>query len=452
MSTPFSSFLHDLAWDDLPEAVQCHARRWLLDLAGVAAGGSRTRLSAIIRDHAARQFGAGGRGARMLMDARYVSPAGAALAGGMTIDALDGHDGHKLTKGHVGCGVLPALMAICEAEALQDDRAFLTALVIGYELGTRAGIALHRTAPDYHTSGAWVAVACAALGARLLGLDAGRTREAIGIAEYHGPRSQMMRCIDHPTMLKDGSGWGAMAGVSAAYLAADGFTGAPAITVEGADVADLWADLGQTWRILEQYWKPYPVCRWAQPAAQAVLDLRRAHGLTAADVERIEVTTFHQSVRLATRTPRTTEEAQYSTAFPAAVALVRGGIGPQDVTEAAFADPEIRRLAEGMTVTESDACNAAFPARRLAHVSLILKDGARLESGPTEAIGDPECPVPMDDIRAKFHAYAAPVLGKGRAAEIERSIYALGTGTGVRHFFDLMAAPAVADLSEGVPA
>ena len=42
----------------------------------------------------------------------------------------------------------------------------------------------------------------------------------------------MMRCIDHPTMVKDGSGWGAFAGVSAAYLAADGFTGAPAITIE----------------------------------------------------------------------------------------------------------------------------------------------------------------------------------------------------------------------------
>ena len=49
-------------------------------------------------------------------------------------------------------------------------------------------------------------------------------------------RGQMMRCIDHPTMLKDGSGWGAMCGVSAAYLAADGFTGAPAVTVEDARV------------------------------------------------------------------------------------------------------------------------------------------------------------------------------------------------------------------------
>jgi len=61
----------------------------------------------------------------------------------------------------------------------------------------------------------------------------------------------MMRCIDHPTMVKDGSGWGAFAGVSAAYLAADGFTGAPAITIEAGGAAEPWSDLGRRWRILE---------------------------------------------------------------------------------------------------------------------------------------------------------------------------------------------------------
>ncbi len=445
MTRPFLDFLHDLSWDDLPEEVRAYARRWCLDLIGVAAGGSRTRLSAIIRDHAAAHFGPGTRRARLLMDGRAVSPLGAAMAGGMTIDALDAHDGHKLTKGHVGCGVLPALLALCEAEDRLDDRGFLTALVLGYEIGSRAGIALHRTAPDYHTSGAWVSVATAALGARLLDLDGARSREAIGIAEYHGPRSQMMRCIDHPTMLKDGSGWGAMAGVSAAYLAAGGFTGAPAITVEGAEVADLWSDLGSTWRIFEQYTKLYPVCRWAQPAAQAVLNLRRRHDLTSEQVERIEVTTFHESLRLATRRPASTEEAQYSTAFPSAVALVRGDIGPADVMEGAFADPEIRRLAEGMTVGESADYNAAFPARRFSQVALLLKDGRRLESGPSEAVGDPEDPLPMDAVRAKFHAYADPLLGRSRSAEIEARVDNLGKGAGIAGLLSLILAPLEAE-------
>ena len=193
-------------------------------------------------------------------------PAGAALANGMTIDSVDAHDGQKLTKGHVGCGVIPALMALAESRGKLDSQELLTSLVIGYEIGSRAGIALHATVEDYHTSGAWVALATAGLGARYLGLNTQQSRHAIGIAEYHGPRSQMMRTIDHPTMVKDGSGWGSMAGVSAAYLAAEGFTGAPAISMEADEVRDIWSDLGKRWYITDQYIKLYPVCRWAQRA------------------------------------------------------------------------------------------------------------------------------------------------------------------------------------------
>lgn len=431
MGTPVIDFVHDLDHAALPPGIRAHARRWLLDLIGVAAGGSKTRLSQIIRDHAAAQFGAGARRASMLMDGRAVSPAGAALAGGMTIDALDGHDGHRLTKGHVGCGTFPAALALAEAERRLDGAEFLTAIVLGYEIGTRAGIALHRTVPDYHTSGAWGAVACAALGARALGLDRQASRHAIGIGEYHGPRSQMMRCIDHPTMLKDGSGWGAMSGVSAAYLAAAGFTGAPAITVESEEVADLWGDLGRRWRIAEQYFKPHPVCRWAQPPVEAVLGLRAAHGLRSEHVDRIEVVTFHESLRLAIRRPTTTEEAQYSTAFPVATALVRGRVDAWEVSDAAFADPEVQRLAGSMRIAESEEYNAAFPARRIAHVAVLLKSGRRLLSPPTEARGDPEAPVADAELCAKFHALCDPVLGAARGARIEAAVATLDAGTGL---------------------
>ena len=54
-------------------------------------------------------------------------------------------------------------------------RELLTAIVVGYETATRAGIALHASACDYHTSGAWNALACAAVGARHLRLDATQT-------------------------------------------------------------------------------------------------------------------------------------------------------------------------------------------------------------------------------------------------------------------------------------
>lgn len=439
-----AAFLHDLAPADLPEPVRARARLLLLDLLGVAAAGSATALSRIVRAHAAAQFGAGARAAGMLMDGRRVSPAGAALAGGMTIDALDAHDGHRAAKGHAGCGALPAALAMAEATGRADGAELLAALVLGYEIGTRAGIALHRRAVDYHTAGAWVAIAAAGIGARALGLGTEATRHALGIAEYHGPRSQMMRCIDHPTMLKDGSGWGAMAGVSAAYLAAEGFTGTPAVTLEGADVAGLWCDLGRRWRILGQYWKPWPVCRWAQPAVQAALDLRAAHGVRAEEVGRIEVETFHEALRLATRRPRTTEEAQYSTAFPVAATVARGRVGAEEVSEGAFEDPEILRLADGMAIAEDADCNAAFPGRRIARVALVMRDGRRLASPPTEARGEPGTPPTPDEVRAEFASLAVPVLGAARAAALERTALGLGeTATAADLVAAALPAPAL---------
>ncbi len=233
-----------------------------------------------------------------------------------------------------------------------------------------------------------------------------------------------------------------MAGVSAAYLARDGFTGAPALTVEREDVADLWSDLGQTWRITEQYFKHFPVCRWAQPALQAVLNLRSQHGLTSQDVARIEITTFHESRRLAGTDPKTTEEAQYSTAFPAAVGLVRGTCGPNDVTEDSFDNPEIRRLARSMVIRESDAYNAAFPAHRISDVTLVLADGTHLTSGPTEALGDPEDPASRETVVAKYRAYAEPILGKPRsAAAIETRVLQLGHGDDLTGLLPLLTAP-----------
>ena len=432
-------FIHEMRLEDAPDAAVGWAETCLADLICVAAAGSRTTLSALIRDHAAAQFGPGAASAPMLFDGRAVSPAGAALAGGMTIDSVDAHDGWKPAKGHAGCGVFPALLAMSAAEGASDGPEFLASLIVGYEIACRAAVALHGTVPDYHTSGAWVAVAAAGLGARLMGLDREATRHALGIAEYHGPRSQMMRCIDHPTMLKDGSGWGAMAGVSAAYLARSGFTGAPAITVEAAP--DYWRDLGERWLVAEQYFKPSPVCRWAQPPMEAALALREAHGLTSEMIDHIEVASFLEAISLATRRPTTTEEAQYSLPHPVAAALARGVVGPAEIAEESFEDPEIRRLADGAVLTRNAECDAAFPAERYAYLTIRLKDGRSLESGRFAARGDPEAPLSKAEFSRKFHAYADPVLGVDRAAAIRDAVAALRRGGSVARLSELVCPP-----------
>ncbi len=420
-TTDYLVFTQQTQWQDLPTSVQHMVRTCVLDLLGVAASGTQTELSRIIREHALEQFSSQSpRRARLLFDGRHVGAVGAALANGMTIDSVDAHDGYKPSKGHAGCSLLSGVLSLYDyhdqSASLQE---FLLSIVIGYEIACRAGVALHSSVPDYHTSGAWGAVAVATIGSRILGLNAAQTREAAGIAEYHGPRSQMMRVIDHPTMLKDGSGWGAMAGVSAALLARDGFTGSPALTLEDIGVQNVWQDLGTRWLIEEQYFKPVPVCRWAQPAIVACRDLQIQNGFKASDIKRLTIGSFHESVRLEARAPQTTEEAQYSLPYPVAAMLVHGRLGVPEVNQPLLSNNEALTLSRAIELEEIDAYNALFPEKRISHVVIELHDGRVLESGPVEATGDPDKPLPAGTLEQKFMDYTSPITGDERALRIK---------------------------------
>jgi 2-methylcitrate dehydratase PrpD len=417
------SFIHETQWHDLPEDVRQQSRRCLLDTLGAGISGSRTRLSQIIHNFAASAFG--GRGAYLWLDGREVSPSGAALANGMTIDSLDIHDGHPLAKGHAGAAIVPSVLATIPLKNSMkvSGAEMLTAMVIGYEVSLRAGIALHATACDYHTSGAWNALGSAAVAARRLELNRDKTRHALGIAEYHGPRSQMMRCIDHPTMLKDGSGWGAMAGISAAYLAKESFTGAPALTVEAEEVKGFWDDLGLNWRITGQYFKPHAVCRWAQPAIEAALMLQQAHRLFPDNINRIQVHTFHEAVRLNSRHPQSTEQAQYSLAFPLAAALVHGHLGASELSEPGVSDSKILQLSDRIGLIEDKPFSSRFPAHRFARVIIETKDNNRYDSGEVEARWGADKPPSDQELLEKFRWLAQEVLPDDRAAELENLIW-----------------------------
>jgi 2-methylcitrate dehydratase PrpD len=427
-------WIHALRFEHLPPHVVEQAKRCLLDLIGVAAAGARTPLARIVTTFAAAQFGAPG-GPRMMLDGRRASPVGAAFAGASMIDSFDAHDGHSLVKGHAGVAVLPALLALADGTAKPDGPELLTCLVIGYEIAIRAGIALHASADDYHTSGAWNALGCAAIGARLLRLTPAQTREALGIAEFHGPRSQMMRCIADPTMVKDGSGWGAMAGVSAAFLAQAGFTGAPAVTVEEDRHAATWADLGARWRIMEQYFKPHPVCRWAHPAMEAARKAMLENRVAPQDIERIEVRTFAEAAALSVWAPGSTEQAQYSLPFPLAALLVRGRVGADEIMRSGLADPTILHLARRVTLVSDPELSGRFPAERLAAVSLTLTNGATLRTAPTAAQGDPARPLSDAELAAKFDALAG-AMQPARRARIRHEVGALDAARDVALLLD----------------
>jgi 2-methylcitrate dehydratase PrpD len=422
-----------------PETILRKAALHLLDTLGIAAAATSLDSGRIARDCAVLLYGTSDEStcARMLFDGRRVSLAGAAFAAATQTDNLDGHDGYSPTKGHIWVAVVPALAGLAEARPDLDGREALASLVVGYEIAGRAGIALHATVSDYHTSGAWNALGVAAMGARMRGLDDARLRHAFGIAEYHGPRSQMMREIATPTMLHDGSGMGALVGLSAVVLAEHGFVGAPAITMEAPEVAPCWSDLGRFWQVEHQYIKPYPVCRWAHAAIDATRTLCRAHRLQAREIAAIRVSSFHHAATLFAGMPATTSEAQYSLPFAVATMVVHGRIGVEHITGEGLRDPAVSRMLERITVEEAERHSVRFPLGRWADVRIEMVDGRFFESGDVHASGGPEAPFTPADIVAKFMEFAVPVLGEARAAAIRDRV--IGLAEPASRFADLAA-------------
>jgi 2-methylcitrate dehydratase PrpD len=77
----------------------------------------------------------------LIFDGRGGSVTGVAMAGGMTFDVLDAHDGFNPTKGHTGCGLLPAIYAVAQGACGITAPEFLLALILGYKLVCRTTLA-----------------------------------------------------------------------------------------------------------------------------------------------------------------------------------------------------------------------------------------------------------------------------------------------------------------------
>jgi 2-methylcitrate dehydratase PrpD len=414
-----AEFARTVRWEDLPADVRSQATRCVLDLCGAAVAGSRTEAA---QSAAAYALYAHGTGPGTIIGSGATStPVGAALANGFAASALDIDDGYRPVKGHLGAVVFPAVLAAAE-EAKSSGVEFLTALVVGYEVAMRAGRILHSLYDSYHGSGAWAPVGAAAGVARLLDCDAEQTWHALRIAEFHAAMAPEMRSVEHPSMLKDGIGWGAMVGIASAHLAARGFTGIPALFDTGGVGSPLTDSLGEEYLILDLYFKLYACCRWAQPAIEGALSAARHLGATAADVARVRVHTFEAATHLRSAPPRTTEEAQFSLSWPVACALIDGVVGPEQVSEESLIDPTRRELAARVEVAVDTELEKAFPEQALAWVEIETTEGLRARSRISAARGDKGTPLRDNELAKKFEDLTDPVLGSDRARRLASAI------------------------------
>jgi 2-methylcitrate dehydratase PrpD len=429
-----ASYIKSETLDRLNKSTLIAIKEALADIIACTIAGRDTEATRIAKEFAQSQWGAG-KGTLFLFPEKLTA-SGAAFVNSTMANGLDLDDGHRLTKGHPGAVVFPAILAASE-EYETSGKEFLTALLVGYEIGIRAGILAHKLRPEYHCTGSWGSLGAVAGVSRIIRVSTEKMEHALGIAEYFGTYSPMMRCIEYPSMLKDGINWGSMTGISAAYLAKSGYTGIPSLfTLKEAE--ELTKELGTYYRVNELYYKPHACCRWAQPAIECIKVIKDKHLLSAEKIKQVIIYTFTESAALSKKYPKSTEEAQYNLSFPAAAYLAYDKIGPNEVQDH-LDDPVILNLMDKIEVEIDPAFNEAFPKKALSCVQIVTMNGNVYRSPVMQATGDYDFPLTHEEKKEKFFWLTTPHLGDSVALKLWDLIHNIESLKSIRKLTDMVA-------------
>src|SRR5947209_814979 len=421
-----AAFVARTGWEDVPEAVQRHAKITLLDTLGVIlAGGERPEV-AQLRERLAPTAGAGAtvyaRG-WPLMDPRM-----AALLNGAAGRAIELCEGLRLVSGQAALQVLPGVLAVGE-RAGSSGRDILAAFVLGYEVAGRLASGF-TPRPLAHQNGQVSLLAAAAAGSKLRGLDAAGISRAMRIATVLVLTPSYTNAVAGATALNIAGGMSGHAAALAPELALAGFE-AQADAIEealgqlvggGFDPAHVTDELGTSWHIIRNYFRLYACCNPIPPAldclAAALTELRPR----ADEVERIDVATYRFAAVMRNPDPPNYFASKYSLPHAAAAMVVRGGAGFAELDDSALADPQIAALRHRVHIAEDPAMSALAPRLRPARVTVSLTDGRQTTHSRDSHRGDFDEPFTEAELRAKFRELAGTVLTPGGAREVEETI------------------------------
>jgi 2-methylcitrate dehydratase PrpD len=364
----------------------------------------------------------------------------AALVNGISSHVFDFDDTHLKTVIHPAGPVASAIFALAEYIPVTGAE-FVHALALGVETECRIGNAVY---PDHYdvgwhiTGSAGVFGAAAAVG-KLLKLDEEKMLWALGIAASQpvGLREQFgtMTKSFHP-------GRAAQSGMTAAYLASQGYTsseqgieakrGWANVTSTHQDYSEITEGLGERHESLLNSYKPFACGIVIHPAIDGCIQLRNEHNLTAEKIASIHLTVHPLVLELTgKRTPKVGLEGKFSVFHSAAVAIIDGRAGENQYSDAAVLDAKTIRLRDSVdaTVDKSIAPDSV-------KIVVTLTDGTKLEKFVEHAIGSKDKPMTNDDLNVKFTDLVEPILGAARTAQLLKACW------------DLQSAPSLAQVAE----
>lgn len=403
-----AGFIQSTTYQNLPENVVKQAKLCFLDFLSVSLRGSQTKSSRIIRNIIER----GKNGTSTVIGGGRSNPLDAALANGVSAHSLDLDDGHRWAQLHPGACIIPAALALSEAQD-KSGTEFITSMVVGYQVAIHLGMILnpqHRN-KGFHSTGTCGTIGAAAAASKIMDLDMEGILNALGLA---GTQAAGLLESDHAGSMGKHlhAGKAAQSGVLSALLASEGFTGAHSILegnegflksmgdMETLKKANNWKHDIRKYEILRVYFKKYPVCRHLHSSLDASISLMDNNHLNPADIQDILVETYEIAASHDNYQPETLEAIRQSLPVSIAIALKEGNLTVRNISRI-LPDNEICETSGKVRIKLDNNLNNLYPQKRPSKVTIKCGDNTYAEKVYL-AKGEPENPFSKDELLTKF--------------------------------------------------
>lgn len=427
---PLATFAAQLRWDDVPAAVQRKAEDLWVDWFGSVLAGQNARPVHSITRFALSQGPASGP-CEVIGQSATTSPMMAALANAAAAHVAEQDDVHNGSVFHPAAVVFPPAVAVAQSIGASGAQ-LMAACVAGYEVGIRVGEFLGRSHYKiFHTTGTAGTLAAAAAVGNLLGLTPAQMQHALGSAGTQAAGLwEFLRTAADSKQLH--TAHAAAAGLMAAYLAQDGFTGAQDIFTgpqglaagmsRDANPAKLTDGLGTRWATAETSFKWHASCRHTHPAADALLQVIAQHPLPLHEIAQVTCHVHQGAIDVLgpVVSPSTVHQSKFSMGTVLALAARFGHAGLTEFDESYLAADTVA-LCNKVSMALDAEVDAAYPQRWIGKVTVRTTDGRVLHGRVDEPKGDPGNTLSREEITAKALRLAA-YGGTASAAQAQHAI------------------------------
>src|SRR6202040_2713068 len=309
-------------WEDVSAAVQHRTKLVLLDTLGVILAGARCQDVQALRERLACSTSAG---ATVLAPGWIrTDPRMAAMLNAVAGRAIEMSEGLRGLQS--GVHIVPAVLAVGECRN-STGRQMLEAVLFGYEVAGRLSKGFTPRALS-HPNGQISLLAAVAATSRLYGLDAKGLSLAMRIATTALMTPSYTSTAAGGTALNLPTGMSGVVAAPAPEMALAGYCAQDdaieealgKLVGEKFEATDLTEGLGESWQIMDGYFRFYACCNPIYPALDSLQDVLAVLKPKPEVIERIDVETFSFATNMCRQDPINYFASKYS--FPHAAATL----------------------------------------------------------------------------------------------------------------------------------